>query len=399
MQQSTESPNQARDRMLLVSFRIDNFKSLVEFEVPLAKLTCLVGLNGAGKSAVIQALDFASRLFLRHLDGFMGERGWKASDLNSKLVAKSNIVLRIEAVRGDNRLVWQGSFNRNRLQCTQEVVHVNGKRVYRLNDGVISIGTGAKQAPLEIEVVFDYTGSTLSALELKRLRSPTLRSFVGFMRRLTSLDLLSPQSLRRRTDASDGRLGLGGERLSAFLYELPAAKREQLLEQLAKCYPRLSDVSARSLRRGWKELSIVERFGKRKLSIEATHINDGMLRLMAILAETLTESSFLLFDEIENGINPELVEFLLDSLLEAPQQVLVTTHSPMILNWLDDDVARAGVQYLYRDTGGRTQAIPFFEIPSLAEKLEVMGPGEAFVDTDLTALQDEIDAMSATDQD
>jgi predicted ATPase len=50
--------------------------------------------------------------------------------------------------------------------------------------------------------------------------------------------------------------------------------------------------------------------------------------------------------------NPELVEFLLDSLLEAPQQVLVTTHSPMILNWLDDDVARAGVQYLYRDAVG-----------------------------------------------
>jgi hypothetical protein len=57
------------------------------------------------------------------------------------------------------------------------------------------------------------------------------------------------------------------------------------------------------------------------------------------------------------------------------------------------------VQYLYRDDAGRTRAIPFFEIPSLAEKLEVMDPGEAFVDTDLTALQDEIDAMTAPEQD
>jgi hypothetical protein len=178
----------------------------------------------------------------------------------------------------------------------------------------------------------------------------------------------------------------------------PEQSATQLLEQLTECYPRLSHIFARSLRRGWKELSIAEQFGKRKLYTEATHINDGMLRLMAILAETLTDSSFLLFDEIENGINPELVGFLLDSLLEAPQQVLVTTHSPMILNWLDDDVARAGVQYLYRDDAGRTRAIPFFEIPSLAEKLEVMDPGEAFVDTDLTALQDEIDAMTAPEQ-
>ena len=103
---------------------------------------------------------------------------------------------------------------------------------------------------------------------------------------------------------------------------------------------------------------------------------------------------FLLFDEIENGINPELVEFVLDALVAAEQQVLVTTHSPMILNYLDDEVARQGVVYLYKTRHGHTQAIRFFAIPSVAEKLTVMGPGEAFADTDLTALQDEIEAVA-----
>lgn len=172
------------------------------------------------------------------------------------------------------------------------------------------------------------------------------------------------------------------------------SKQRALVEQLIDCYPRLKQIETRSLRRGWKELSIVERFGERSLTTEATHINDGLLRLMAILAETLTSASFLLFDEIENGINPELVEFLLDSLLKAPQQVLVTTHSPMILNWLDDEVARAGVQYLYRDDAGRTRSVPFFSIPSLNAKLAVMGPGEAFVDTELSRLPEEIAATT-----
>jgi hypothetical protein len=102
----------------------------------------------------------------------------------------------------------------------------------------------------------------------------------------------------------------------------------------------------------------------------------------------------LAFDEIENGINLELVEFLLDTLLEAPQQILITTHSPMILNFLEDDVARAGVQYLYRGDDGRTRSIPFFSIPSLNAKLAVMGPGEVFVDTELSRLPEEIAAMS-----
>src|SRR5665213_1334974 len=40
-----------------------------------------------------------------------------------------------------------------------------------------------------------------------------------------------------------------------------------------------------------------------------------------------------------------------------------------------------GVIYLYKTTQGFTQSIPFFSIPSLRKKLSIMGPGEAFVDT------------------
>ena len=65
----------------------------------------------------------------------------------------------------------------------------------------------------------------------------------------------------------------------------------------------------------------------------------------------------------------------------------------MILNYLDDEVARKGVQYLYKTSQGHTKSIPFFSIPSLKKKLDVMGPGEAFVDTNLTELAAEIAGM------
>jgi AAA15 family ATPase/GTPase len=122
-------------------------------------------------------------------------------------------------------------------------------------------------------------------------------------------------------------------------------------------------------------------------------MNDGFLRLIAVLAELTTDHSMVMFDEIENGINPELIDFLLDKLLKARQQVLVTTHSPMILNYLDDDTARRGVIYLYKTAKGQTRSIPFFSIGSVAEKLTVLGPGEAFVDTNLTDLANEIADM------
>ena len=79
--------------------------------------------------------------------------------------------------------------------------------------------------------------------------------------------------------------------------------------------------------------------------------------------------------------------------LTSKQQVLVTTHSPMILNYLDDEVARAGVHS--QDPTRITRSVPFFSIPSVSEKLEVMGPGEALVDTNLGHLYEEILTMQA----
>jgi predicted ATPase len=116
---------------------------------------------------------------------------------------------------------------------------------------------------------------------------------------------------------------------------------------------------------------------------------------MAILTQLESDNDFLLFDEIENGINPEVIEYLIDHLVNARHQVLVTTHSPMILNYLEDKIARQGVIYLYKNSQGMTRSIKLFDIPSMAKKLQFMGPGEAFVDTDLTRLYQEVESLNA----
>ncbi len=69
-------------------------------------------------------------------------------------------------------------------------------------------------------------------------------------------------------------------------------------------------------------------------------MNDGLLRVLAMLAQTGSDRTLVLLDEIENGINPEIVESLVKVLVATKQQLIVTTHSPMILNYLDDDIAK-----------------------------------------------------------
>ena len=377
---------------MITNIKIDNFKSLVDFELKLSKFNCLVGLNGSGKSTVLQAIDFISQLMSGEIDEWLMKRQWDAADLNSKLSKKQNITFELhikDQQYGD--IVWSGSVNRSSLKCTQESVSCNGENILKVDDGsyfvVAKDGQGSR-AP----IVFDHQGSILSQFK-ESLISDVLDKLKTSINDILSLDLISPELLRSRTKASRGKLGLGGERLSAYLHESGDEEKEELKTELHKVYGQLERIDTKSLRSGWKQLEITEKFNGNIIKTTARHMNDGMLRLMAIFSQLKNKTDFLLFDEVENGINPELIEYLIDHLVSSTHQVLVTTHSPMILNFLDDDTARDGVIYLYKNKNGVTKASRLFDIPSLSEKLNMMGPGEAFIDTDLTLLYQEIESL------
>lgn len=366
----------------------------------LAKFTCLVGLNGAGKSTVLQFIDFLAQLVQGDMKAWLRERKWGRSDLKSKLSKKQVIDFRVTFVDDHGEPgYWEATYNPSLARCTSEDVKWAGQRLVN-GKGVVEIvdtGNGREKKP--VKILFDFEGSILSGLK-EEVLPERIRQCKSLFSAVKSLDMLAPEHLRQRTRESSGTLGLGGQNLSAFLHEMSERDRGLLLVRLREAYPHLQGLRAKSLRSGWKQIEISEGYegeasGRPSAMItEARHINDGMLRLMAILAELQSRYEFLLFDEIENGINPELVELVLDQLVNASKQVLVTTHSPMILNYLDDDVAREGVRYLYKTPRGHTRSIPFFSIPSLEKKLAVMGPGEAFADTNLVALGEEIESVT-----
>ena len=105
-----------------------------------------------------------------------------------------------------------------------------------------------------------------------------------------------------------------------------------------------------------------------------------MLRVLAIIAETLFTKGTVLIDEIEDGINPDLLEKLVSYLLnDCPCQVILTTHSPLLLNFLPDDDAEKIVQFIYKDGLGITKSVPFFSIPKVGDLLGMLGAGEAML--------------------
>ncbi len=369
---------------MIKTIRIRNFKSLGDVELKLSKFTCLIGMNGAGKSSVLQAVDFISQLMIGRVEEWLDARGWSAADLNCKVRKESNVNVAVQYITSTGKsLEWSASFNRSMLHCTGEMIESDSQKIFRVGSQKYNVGDKPAQ-----EIAFTYQGSLLSALKDSEL-TPELLEFRNALQQIKSLELLSPQLLRKRARTTEKGIGSGGEKLSAYLDTLPQAARAGLVEQLQRFYPNLVDFKVSSLKSGWKKLTVVEQFSQQKLETDAAHLNDGLLRILAVLTQAASDRSLILLDEIENGINQEVIETLVDTLVASPHQLLVTTHSPLILNYLDDDVARGAVQFIYKAPLGETRVRPFFRIPRINDKLRTMGPGDAFVDTDLKQLTQE----------
>lgn len=396
---------------MITRIRISNFKCLADFDLPgegldLGQFVCLVGMNGAGKTTVLQAFDFFAELMLGRITQWMERRGWEKGSLATyRTIPYATTGVNVQRfvrlrtsplvdfevhvrLADDQRVRWQGTFNRNEGRCTREEVRVDGAPEPTLEYSERKLRVQDEQGTVvrdESTSEIDFEGSIQSRYQFK---DTILAELKEIMLGLKSLELLTPSAMRRRSRRGHG-IGYGGEELSAFIDTLPTQSRKMLQDELKTFYPRVASVSNTTSRGGWKLLRVGELFTG-PINTTATHMNDGMLRIIAILSQAQSRHQVLLFDEIENGINPELVERLMDYLVSMKQQVFVTTHSPMILNYLDDEVARESVFFLYRSNEGWTRCRRFFDIPRISTKLNEMGPGEAFVDTNLTDLSAEL---------
>ena len=151
--------------------KVNNFKSLVDFKLDLAKFNCLVGLNGSGKSTVLQFIDFVGQQVRGHIDDWLGEREWAAEDIASKLTsqATADFVVSLAASTGEAGVTWEARFDPTKLQCVFERIVMPGGTLeveaghVRMVD--LTIQDPDKREKLNDRVAFNYQGSILSQLD------------------------------------------------------------------------------------------------------------------------------------------------------------------------------------------------------------------------------------------
>ncbi len=167
-QPGAASFSRAKDKtMRIKSVEASNFKSLVDFRLDLAKFNCLIGLNGSGKSTVLQLMDFISRLVRGDMKGWLSERRWKSSDLKSKLTKKVNIDFCVFFSDTDGNAAgrWEASFSPSKNRCTRERIDLFDF-ILEVTKDKLHIFCGRWPHPdgwedRIMEITFSYEGSIL----------------------------------------------------------------------------------------------------------------------------------------------------------------------------------------------------------------------------------------------
>lgn len=382
---------------MITRLKTVNFKALHNTDIRFCDFTVLIGNNASGKSSVIQAIDFLITSCKAEFSAFLEQRDLEASDILSLL--SETISNKISFYSEWN--IWQPEGTPLRLSWEMEVEVMDTGKIHLIHELITDLGN--KKTLLSFDssrkphclTVTEADGQEINypSLSLKSssiylvLRNddndmkelPKLTAFKNFLVNSYSYDLLSPEEMRQSSRGQVKFIGASGRDLSAYIKGMSPETKKSLLSKLRTLLDNtVTDIKTKTVSPGWNKVETVEHYGNNLITVSARNMSDGMLRLIAII--TISEykaPSLMLMDELENGINTryaeQLVKLLQDTCKKNHQQIIVSTHSTVFLDYFQPQ----NIVMLSRDsTTGYTKSVTMSDIPNIQELCEYMFPGE-----------------------
>lgn len=402
---------------MLKQINLKNWKSFKEATLYIDPITILIGTNSSGKSNIIDALDFLSRIPEAkslesaligdsHTPGIRGGLEWVVKKPETQFTLEA--VISGEYKQEDKQVEFDYLYSitseiEPKIQLINEFIKLLKSNE---NDGINNSSentlsridsfphpslsgikmTLGKYESSELNELFP--SSEFILMNQKYLpfynfysSRTTLWSHTTTIEVLKKIFIINPipQNMRDYSPLSK-TLEQDGSNIAGVLAALPEAEKEKI-EQTLLSY--LSQLPEGDLQRVWAEpvgrlgsdamLYCEEKWGENHepLLVDARGMSDGTLRFLAILTALLTrpEGSLIVIEEVDNGLHPSRTGLLLQMLQEIGKNrnidILVTTHNPALMDELTPDfIPFVMVAYRDQDTG-ESQLIPLDEIENL----------------------------------
>ena len=366
--------------------RLRNFKSIADCDVELNHLTLLVGRNGSGKSNFMDALAFTADALRSSLDHAIRSRGGIDEVRRRSTGHPHNFSVRLEFGLADGRAAtyeYEIAARRNSFSVKRErlsIVRLNGTPFgFVAEQGEVTSNAGVPVPPASTDRLY-----LVNAAGLPEFREPyDLLSSMGFYS-------LNPERMRDLQVPDEGDLlTRDGGNLAGVVARLAREDprtRERVEQFLFSVVPGITAVEPANL--GPKETLLFKQAvkgSKHPWSFYAAAMSDGTLRVLGILIATMQRHVPLVgVEEPETALHPAAAGELMGALREASvnTQVLVTTHSPELLDQVNFETDRILV---VQEESGTTLVGPIDEVGRSAVRDHLYTAGDLLRMDQLTA--------------
>lgn len=328
------------------NFQLRQFKAVRDSGmVRFTPLTVFIGNNGSGKSSLIEGLQTLKNIVTSGLDSAM--RPWRGFEhiwhKGSKHLLQATGT-RPQAFTNPMRFTIRGGLGSKKTILDVKVNLRNNSNDLAITAERISSQFGNYQRTEDGQVKPQLPGPALALTDGESLlgRVPDIaRQVADWQFVLLDPALMGKPVAQGRTR---GRVRLTEDGANIAEYLLDIYNRDQvafegIIEALQYVLPYAGDLQPAITSE--LERAVYLNLTEEEFKVPGWLFSTGTLRVLGILAllRDPEPPALLVIEEIENGLDPRTLRFIVEeirsTLLLGKTQVIVTTHSPYLLDMLD----------------------------------------------------------------
>lgn len=346
---------------MLKEIRYNNFKSFDYTSLCLDDMvSIIIGSNASGKTNAIEGLKVLSLLahgasvnsiFEKTNSGITPIRGGARNCIGSK---NERFSLCCVLDFSDYKLSYEIEFDvSNKISIFREEVRKYSENDTKLiflynfdadNSANIKFSTGLKitlSSIPDISILHTFINIISGYNDIEEDIKET-KLLVNQLKNIYFLEL-NPSFMHDYVNASETQLISDGSNVSSVLYNMcvksdKAIENKKILLDIIRNIPEneIEDIDFEVTRLNDVMLLIKEKYNDKL--IEARSLSDGTLRCLAIVATllSLSETSTIVMEEIDNGVHPSRVCSLLQHItkiaIKRQLSIIATTHNPAIID-------------------------------------------------------------------
>jgi len=334
--------------VLINKFGIKGFRRLFDIDISIPPFSAIIGINGVGKTAFLDAFSLLSASASGNLNSTLSTLGGVSNILTRDKSGKISFSISMEipdyepleysislAAQGIGYSISSEILQQKREDHSKPFKHIDstGTNIHYYDPD--------KKGFDSVDWEYDHQETSLSQVP-KLLRQPEeLRRILSTIVKYHALDV-SPKALVKLPQQMQPATGPGinGESLVPYLYYLRETSKEKfelITDSLKAAFPDFYELGFPPVAAGMLAMTWQDKNFTRPLFLH--ELSEGILRFLWLISllQSSSLSAVTLIDEPDVSLHPELMHILVDLMREASErtQLVIATHSDSFVRFLE----------------------------------------------------------------